>query len=48
MVLNNGLVTLLGAVASALFCLPLYYAVSIRRANIALRLLELALNNVKT
>jgi len=47
-ILNNGLVTLSGSVAGALFWPALYYAVSIRRANIALRLLELALNGAKT
>jgi hypothetical protein len=48
LILNNGLVTLSGSVAGALFWPALYYAVTIRRANIALRLLELALNNART
>lgn len=37
-----------GVAAGALFWPPLSYARTIRRANISLRLLELALNNTKS
>jgi len=45
---GNGLVALSGSVASALFWPALRYAIAIRRENMAIRLLELALTHAKT